>query len=122
DEKGETTSDLSGFDEARCAELVRAGLGVPDLPVEIENVQPWNASAEWAERFRDGRIFLAGDSAHAMPPNGGFGGNTGVHDAHNLAWKLAAVVEGRAGPDLLASYEEERLPVAAFTCEQAYTR
>ena len=123
DASGELTSDLSDqMGEERCIELVRAGLGAPDLPVEIENVQPWNASAEWAERFRDGRIFLAGDSAHAMPPNGGFGGNTGVHDAHNLAWKLAAVIDGRAGESLLDTYEAERQPVAAFTCEQAYTR
>ena len=123
DAEGRTTSDVAAdASEARCVHLVRAALGVPDLPVEIENVQPWNASAEWAERFREGRILLAGDAAHAMPPNGGFGGNTGVHDAHNLAWKLAYVLEGSAGPDLLASYEEERLPVAAFTCEQAYTR
>ena len=50
----------------------------PDLAVEIENVQQWNACAEWAERFPDGRIFLAGDAAHNMPPTGGFGGNTGV--------------------------------------------
>jgi hypothetical protein len=72
--------------------------------------------------MRSGRVFLAGDSAHVMPPTGGYGGNTGVHDAHNLAWKLAYVLDGRAGPDLLDTYEAERLPVARFTVEQAYTR
>jgi hypothetical protein len=123
DAKGERTSDVAADQsEARCVGLVRTGLGVPDLPVEIENVQPWIASAEWAERFSDGRIFLAGDAAHAMPPTGGFGGNTGVHDADNLAWKLAAVLSGTAGSELLATYDAERRPVGEFTAEQAYTR
>jgi putative polyketide hydroxylase len=57
-----------------------------------------------------------------MPPNGGFGGNTGIHDAHNLAWKLALVLKGLAGPALLATYEQERRPAGKFTVEQAYTR
>jgi len=57
-----------------------------------------------------------------MPPNGGFGGNTGIHDAHNLAWKLALVLKGVASPTLLATYEAERQPVAQLTVEQAYTR
>jgi 2-polyprenyl-6-methoxyphenol hydroxylase-like FAD-dependent oxidoreductase len=122
DGAGQPTSDLSGMSEEQCAELVRAALGVPDVPVEIENVQPWNASADSAERYQEGRIFLAGDSAHQMPPNGGFGGNTGVADAHNLAWKLAFVLRGDAGPGLLDSYDAERRPVGAFTAEQAYTR
>ena len=57
-----------------------------------------------------------------MPPTGGFGGNTGVQDGHNLAWKLALVLAGVAGPDLLATYDAERRPVAELTVEQAYTR
>ena len=123
DADGQMTSDLSrDMSEGRCAELVRAALGVPDLPVEIENVQPWNASADSAERYQEGRIFLAGDSAHQMPPNGGFGGNTGVADAQNLAWKLAYALRGEAGPSLLDTYDAERRPVGAFTAEQAYTR
>ena len=75
-----------------------------------------------ARRFQDGRIFLAGDAAHLMPPNGGFGGNTGIHDAHNLAWKLALVLQGHRRPELLETYEAERKPVGKFTVEQAYTR
>ena len=59
------------------------------MPMEILDVANWQAEANWAERLRDGRVFLAGDAAHVVPPNGGFGGNTGVQDAHNLAWKLA---------------------------------
>ena len=64
-----------------------------------------------AQRFRSGRIFLAGDAAHTMPPTGGMGMNTGIGDAHNLAWKLHAVLGGAAGPGLLDTYEAERLPV-----------
>jgi len=82
------------MDTAWATELVRKALGRADIPVEIDNVQRWTAAAAHASRFRDRRVFLAGDAAHVMPPTGGFGGNTGVGDAHNLAWKLAAVVGG----------------------------
>src|SRR5581483_2753784 len=108
--------------DERCVEYVRTALGDPELAVEIENVQRWVAQADWAERFRQGRVFLAGDSAHVMPPTGGYGGNTGVHDAHNLAWKLAYVLDGRAGEALLDTYDAERRPISASTVEQAYTR
>jgi 2-polyprenyl-6-methoxyphenol hydroxylase-like FAD-dependent oxidoreductase len=108
---------------ARCADLVRTALGAkPDLPVEIDNVQRWSAAATCATRFRDRRVFLAGDAAHVMPPTGGFGGNTGIADAHNLAWKLAMVHSGTAGPRLLDSYDAERRPVCRLIVEQAYTR
>ncbi len=107
----------------RCIDLVRTALGSgPLLPVDIENVQRWSAMAATAESFQRGRVFLAGDSAHVMPPTGGFGGNTGVADAHNLAWKLAYVTRGIAGPGLLETYDAERRPIAALTVEQAYTR
>jgi hypothetical protein len=108
---------------ARCAAHVRAALGVPaDFPVAIDNVQPWNATAATATAFRTGRVFLAGDAAHLMPPTGGFGGNTGVADAHNLTWKLAMVLKGAAGPELLDSYESERKPQCELIVEQAYAR
>jgi hypothetical protein len=123
DASGKLTSDLwDDTGEEHCIELVRDALGERDVPVEIENIQRWNACAEWAERFQDGRVFVAGDAAHNMPPTGGFGGNVGVQDAHNLAWKLALVLRGAAGPELLSTYDEERRPVAEFTVEQAYTR
>jgi 2-polyprenyl-6-methoxyphenol hydroxylase-like FAD-dependent oxidoreductase len=124
DEAGERSTTVGATaTEADCVRYVREALGAPDdLPVEIEDVQRWNAAADWAERFRGGRVFLAGDSAHVMPPTGGYGGNTGVHDAHNLAWKLAHVLDGRAGAGLLDTYEAERLPVSRLTVEQAYTR
>ena len=108
--------------EQRLIEFVRAGVGDPDLPVKIDGIARWRATSDVARRFQVGRTFLAGDAAHLMPPNGGFGGNTGIHDAHNLAWKLALVLEGVAGPELLETYETERKPVGKFTVEQAYTR
>ena len=108
--------------EARLIEFVRIGAGVPDLPVKITGLARWRATSDVARRYQDGRVFLAGDAAHLMPPNGGFGGNTGIHDAHNLAWKLAYVSKGIAEPTLLATYEAERRPVGKLTVEQAYTR
>ena len=108
--------------EPRLIELVRAAAGKPDLPVELEGVARWRATSDVASRYQDGRVFLAGDGAHLMPPNGGFGGNTGIHDAHNLTWKLALVLKGHAAPSLLESYEAERRPIGKMTVEQAYTR
>jgi hypothetical protein len=108
--------------EGRLIEIVRAAAGVPDLPVRIDGIARWRATSDVARRFAHGRMFLAGDAAHLMPPNGGFGGNTGIHDAHNLAWKLAYVIKGLAGPELLDTYDLERRPIAKFTVEQAYTR
>ena len=122
DPENPVTDVTTGLTEARCLEWIRIALGSGDIPVTIDNVMTWNAEANSAERYSSGRVFLAGDSAHAMPPNGGFGGNTGVQDAHNLAWKLAMVLRGEAGPELLSTYDAERRPVGAFTTEQAYSR
>ncbi len=111
-----------GITKERALELLRAAIGVPGMPLVIKDIATWQAVADVADRYSDGRIFLAGDAVHVVPPNGGFGGNTGVHDAHNLAWKLAHVVHGTAGPGLLATYDAERRPVGAFTVEQSYAR
>jgi putative polyketide hydroxylase len=100
------------FPPERCVELVRAAVGIADLPVEILGISPWQSAVRIAERFREGRVFLAGDAAHAIPPWGGFGANSAIQDAHNLAWKLALVLAGTAGESLLATYEAERAPLA----------
>lgn len=121
DPKNPVTDVSTGLTEERCVEFIRVALGA-DVPIAIESVMPWKAAADVADRFQHGRIFLAGDAAHVMPPNGGFGGNTGVQDSHNLAWKLALALKGAAGEQLLSTYERERRPVAAFTVEQAYSR
>jgi 2-polyprenyl-6-methoxyphenol hydroxylase-like FAD-dependent oxidoreductase len=122
DPKNPVTDVSAGLTNERALELLRAGLGSDDAPVTVENVMQWDATADTAERFQQGRIFLAGDAAHVMPPSGGFGGNTGVQDAHNIAWKLALVLKGIAGPELLSTYDSERRPAAVFTVEQAYSR
>jgi 2-polyprenyl-6-methoxyphenol hydroxylase-like FAD-dependent oxidoreductase len=117
-EKRDLVADLS---DERCSQYVRTALGCSeDTPIEIENVQRWQASATSAERYSDGRVFLVGDAAHTMPPTGGWGGNTGIADAHNLAWKLAMVLKGAAEPSLLDSYDQERRPAGMMTMEQAY--
>lgn len=108
-EHGEHPED---FTDDRAVRLVRQGTGISDLAVEIIGTSPWTAQADVAMRYRDGRVFLAGDAAHRMTPAGALGMNTGIQDAHNLAWKLAAVLQGWAGSGLLDTYEAERRPVA----------
>ncbi len=110
------------FTPERCIELVRKAVGVPDLEVELLSVLPWEAAVRVADRYQVGRVFLAGDAVHVMPPAGAFGMNTGIQDVHNLAWKLAMVLKGQAAPTLLATYEAERRPVGKFTAEQAGLR
>ena len=111
-----------GIDQERAVAFVRSATGMPEGNVDIEDIAPWRAVAEAAERFTEGRVFLVGDAAHVMPPMGGFGGNTGVQDAHNLAWKLALVLKGIAGPRLLATFNTERQPTGELAMQQAYTR
>jgi 2-polyprenyl-6-methoxyphenol hydroxylase-like FAD-dependent oxidoreductase len=118
-EAGNAAADIS---DAKLLELVRVGIGVADYPVKIDGVARWRSVSDVARHYKVGRVFIAGDAAHVMPPNGGFGGNTGIHDAHNLAWKIALVLKDLAGPALLETYEQERRPPGKFTVEQAYTR
>jgi 2-polyprenyl-6-methoxyphenol hydroxylase-like FAD-dependent oxidoreductase len=104
----------------RIAEIIRGCAGDPDLAVEIVASGAWRKAALLADRFRTGRVFLAGDAAHRLTPAGGLGMNTGIQGAHNLAWKLAAVLHGWAGPDLLGTYEAEWQPVARRAAELSY--
>jgi len=113
--------DARTYDAARCEGLVRRALARPDVPLEIRTVSTWMMTCQVAERYREGRVLLAGDAAHRFPPTGGLGLNTGVQDAHNLAWKLAAVLRGAAPDSLLDSYETERRPVARYNAEQSLT-
>lgn len=108
------------FTPAVCLDLIAAAIGTRDVPdLKLQQMRPWALTAKLAETFRRGRVFLAGDAAHSFPPTGGLGLNTGVQDAHNLAWKIAAVVRGRARPELLDTYETERRPVARANLEHS---
>ena len=105
------------FTDERCLELVSAGIGDPDIELTPVGHRFWQSAAAVAGRFRQGRVFLAGDAAHITTPVGGLGMNCGISDAHNLAWKLAGVIAGWAAPALLDSYEPERRPVARASAE-----
>ncbi|HIV58145.1 MAG TPA: FAD-dependent monooxygenase [Candidatus Stackebrandtia faecavium] len=121
-------SPLPSYDTA--VSMVRAAAGLPFTSVRLRPQIPgtdvmalrFPVTAAVADSFRDERIFLIGDAAHPMPPTGGFGGAAGVQDAHNLAWKIAAVIKGHAGESLLDTYDAERRPVAIATMRQAVLR
>jgi 2-polyprenyl-6-methoxyphenol hydroxylase-like FAD-dependent oxidoreductase len=117
--KGERPED---FNAARCRELVRRGAGDENIKADLVDARPWEVAALVAKQFSQGRVFLVGDAAHVMPPTGAFGGNTGIHDAHNLAWKIAAVLGAVADPALLDTYDSERRSVAQRTLAQALAR
>ncbi|MGN6571409.1 MAG: FAD-dependent monooxygenase [Pseudolabrys sp.] len=106
-------------EDAVVADAMRRCVG-RETRMEIVAHEPWTAGmALVAEKFAAGRVFLAGDAVHLFTPTGGFGMNTGVDDASNLAWKLAAMVQGWGGPHLLASYETERRPIALRNTDAA---
>ncbi|MGV9933669.1 FAD-dependent monooxygenase [Streptomyces olivaceoviridis] len=113
---------LEDYTHERCREVIRTGLGVPEQELEILSTAPWRPTAWLADRFRERRVFLAGDAARTLPPVGVFGLTTGICDAYNLAWKLAAVLGGAAGAGLLDSYEAERRPRSAFLLDQVLRR
>ena len=116
------TQTLADFPPERCVELVRAAVGRPDVHVQVSAVSTWDTGVLVADEYRRGRILLAGDAVHRHAPWGGFGANTGIADVHNLAWKLAAVLAGRSGPDLLDTYGQERRPRALLAANQARLR
>jgi len=109
-------------DQAALEAAIQRAIGTP-VSVEILTTGRWELTALIADHFRKGRVFLAGDSAHTLPPNrGGYGANTGIADAFNLAWKLAAVLSGQSEDSLLDSYEEERKPIAWMRFQQIFAR
>lgn len=95
------------------------GLVGQAIDAEVLGADPWTARMLLADRYRHGRVFLVGDAAHLNPPWGGHGFNTGIGDAVNIGWKLAAVLAGWGGERLLASYEAERRPIAEATIREA---
>jgi putative polyketide hydroxylase len=121
---------IEDYTDERVAVMVRAASGLPDVEVRLRPQIPgtdlavlgFSIGAQVARQYCAGRVFLAGDSARINPPTGGLGGNTGIQDAHNLAWKLAAVLHGHAGPALLDTYHDERHPIGLLTMQQAFAR
>jgi 2,4-dichlorophenol 6-monooxygenase len=114
DPDSESAEDCS---PAVCADIVRRALGTDSYPFAIRTVRMWTMTAQVAARYRERRVFLVGDSAHRFPPTGGLGLNTGVQDAHNLVWKIAAVEAGWTPDALLETYEVERRPVAQHNAD-----
>mgnify|MGYP003645441915 CR=1 FL=1 len=115
---------MTGFREgdvlsdAEAAARVRRAVGC-DFDFEVHNALPWTRKQQVAETYRRGRVFLAGDAAHLLSPTGGFGMNTGIGDAVDLGWKLAATLDGWGGPVLLDSYEAERRPIGVANVTEA---
>ena len=99
-------------DEAHAKKVVRDLVGDPDLEMTIKSVSTWTVNNMYATTMSNGRVFCMGDATHRHPPSNGLGSNTSIQDAFNLAWKLAFVLKGAAGPVLLDSYQAERAPVA----------
>ena len=110
---------IEDYDDARCNELLQRVFG--NQPYKVRHKGVWKMTAQVAERFREGPVFLVGDAIHRFPPTGGLGLNTGVSDVHNLVWKLAVALEAHISADrieaLLDSYELERRPVAQRNCD-----
>ncbi len=97
----------------------RTTIGDPDVPISVKNVSKWQINHVVARSYQQGRVFLAGDAAHRHPPANGLGTNTSIQDSFNLAWKLAHVLRGEAGPQLLATYDAERQPVGRQVVDRA---
>jgi putative polyketide hydroxylase len=116
-EHGDTATT---FTEQHCRDLLVAAIGRP-MEIDIVDITPWQPHELIADRFRCGSVFFVGDSAHAMPPFKAGGANVAIQSADNLAWKLAAVLNGTAGDGLLDTFHTERHPVGAFSAHQSLT-
>jgi 2,4-dichlorophenol 6-monooxygenase len=102
-----------------CEQLARQLIGDNEIPIEIQSWSTWTVNHMHATRYQAGRVFCMGDAVHRHPPSNGLGSNTSIQDAYNLAWKLAAVLKGYAGPQLLASYDAERAPIGKQIVDRA---
>lgn len=107
--------DINGeppvLNDDSAADIVRGLVGLPDLEVKVRDYSLWTVNEVYAEENSKGRVFCVGDAVHRHPPSNGLGSNTSIGDSYNLAWKLAMVLRGQAGPELLDSYNDERVPV-----------
>lgn len=112
--RGEKPED---FTADLCRERIYRALGTRDLEVKILSIGPWELCGQVIDEYREGRVLYGGDAAHLNIPTGGFGFNTGMQEIHNLAWKIAYVINGHAGESLLDTYHEERRPIAVYNVE-----
>lgn len=110
---------FADFPAERCVELIRTAVGQGDIDVELINHEAWNTGSWVCDEYRKGRVFIAGDAAHRQPPWGGYSPNLGIADAHNLVWKLAAVLAGTAADALLDTYAAERRRRGMVAAEQS---
>jgi 2,4-dichlorophenol 6-monooxygenase len=110
---------VDSFSDMSAIRIVQKAIGDLSAPITLNAVSSWNMSAQVATDFRRGRVLLAGDACHRFPPTGGLGMNTGIQDAHNLIWKLSAVIDCRAPETLLDTYEVERRPIAQRNTAQS---
>jgi 2-polyprenyl-6-methoxyphenol hydroxylase-like FAD-dependent oxidoreductase len=113
------TRGLAGLGQDDLINLIQRAAGSSAIRPQIERLTSWTFAAQLAERYAAGRCFLVGDAAHRMTPRGGTGMNTAIQDSFDLGWKLAWVLRGWAGPELLATYEPERRPVAAHNVQRS---
>jgi 2,4-dichlorophenol 6-monooxygenase len=111
--------EAQNLSESTVLSRVRAAVGDPDVEVRIKHISPWEFNRVVATSYRHGRVFIAGDAAHRHPPANGLGSNTSMQDAWNLVWKLALVLQGKAGDRLLDSYSAERQPVGRQVVDRA---
>ncbi|KIW56396.1 hypothetical protein PV05_05061 [Exophiala xenobiotica] len=108
------------FPREEAVSRIRQLLKLPDLELEVLSLSNWVLERVLADKYREGRVFIGGDSAHRHPPTTGLGLNTAVQDAQNLAWKLAYVLQGKASPKLLDTYAMERHPIGKIVCDWAF--
>lgn len=111
------SDDPRALDDEVIEADMREALGLEDHPLEIHKITRWSLEGVVASRLQVGRVLLLGDAAHRHPPTGGLGLNSAIQDAHNVCWKLAAVLKGEASQSLLSTYEHERKPVVAKNVE-----
>ena len=107
------------FSDEFIRELAVKLVGTEDFDMHVTSAAPWTVNHHYATTIARGRVFCAGDAVHRHPPTNGLGSNTSIQDSYNLAWKLAHVVAGTAGPELLATYDTERGPIARQIVERA---
>jgi 2,4-dichlorophenol 6-monooxygenase len=117
---GFPVTDTKRFDKEALPPRIRQLLKLPDLEMEVLHISHWVLDRVVADKYRVGRVFIAGDAAHRRPPTTGLGLNTGIEDARNIAWKLGSVLGEKADPHLLDTYESERRPIGIRNSDWAF--